>query len=350
MPASVRLKPSTAEEDAPGASGVAAGSGSDGDSHEASVASLRWLPPLSFAGTPLPRWVTAGYLGLLGFLMLLLYGPFIRGCISAWRSEGSYYSHGFLIPIISVGLLWLRRGRLAAVAPHPSNWAFAFAAASLGFHFFANYVYMQTGVGLALVLMVIAVVLQLWGWEMVRLTLFPVLFLLFAVPMSPIFTEPISVPMRLVSTKLGAGLLAAAGVPARASGTFIQFPHFTLVVPNACSGMQSLVSLFAALAAFVYLVEGPRWKKAILLACIPPFVIFGNGVRLALTGLTAVGLTQKATSGTVHELTGLIVFAVACLGILVTAKVVLGLDTLNIDSTEDPGDDDPEAEPEEEQP
>jgi exosortase len=350
MPASVRLKPSTAEEDAPEASAVAVGSGSDANSHGTSVAALRWLPPLSLGSASLPRWVTAGYLGLLVVLLSVLYGPFVKGCVSAWRSEGSYYSHGFLIPLISLGLLWLRRRRLAAVAPRPSNWAFGFAAASIGFHLFANYVYMQTGVGLAVVLMLIAIVLQLWGWEMVRVTLFPVLFLLFAVPMSPIFTEPISVPMRLISTRLAAGLLGAVGVPARASGMFIQFPHFTLVVPNACSGMQSLVSLCAALAAFVYIVEGPGWKKAILLACIPPFVILGNGVRLALTGLTALATTERAASGTVHELTGLIVFAVACLGLLVTAKAILGLDTLNIDSAEDPTDDEPEAEPEEEQP
>jgi exosortase len=264
----------------------------------------------------------------------MLYAPFVHSCIAAWRSENSYYSHGFLIPIISVDLLWLRRRRLAAIVPQPSNWAFALAAGALAFHFFANYVYMQTGVGLSLVVMLIAVVVHLWGWQAARLALFPIGFLLFAVPMSPIFTEPVSFPMRLMSTRLAVSMLGAMGLSARAAGTFIQFPNFTLVVPNACSGMSSLLALFAALSAFVCLVEGPWWKKAVLLACIPPFVILGNGVRLALTGLTTVALTQKAAGGTVHETTGLIVFAVALLGLLVTARAILRLDTLVLD-TED---------------
>jgi len=284
----------------------------------------------------LPPWASQAYLGLVLVLLCMLYGPFVRECIGAWRSENSYSSYGFLIPLIGAGLVWLRRSELLAISSRPSNWGFAFVGGGLLWHLFANYVYMQTGVGLSLVLVMMGLVLSLRGWETLRCTAFPIAFLLFAVPLSPIFTEPVSFPMRLMSTNLAVDFLNAAGVPARSAGTLMQFPNFTLVVPNACSGMQSLLALFAALSAFVYVVEGSWWKKTILLGCIPPLVVFANSIRLALTGLTATGLSQKAAQGTVHETTGILVFIIACLGLLIIARAILGLDTLRFADDSDP--------------
>jgi len=283
-------------------------------------------------GALLPRWATHVTLVAAGALTIALFMPFVSACTAAWRAEESYYSHGFLIPLISGWLLWARRKTLRDLAPAPSAWGLAFVGAGLAVHLFADYVYMQTGVGLALVLVLIGVVLFFRGWRTLRVVLFPILFLLFAVPMSPVFTEPISFPMRLMSTRLGVYFLQVVGVPARAAGTLIQFQHFMLVVPNACSGMQSLLSLFAALAAFVYIVEGAWWKKAVLLVCIPPLVVVANAIRLALTGLTAAGLSEAAAQGVVHETTGILVFIIACVALLFIGKVILGLDTLNIDT------------------
>jgi len=290
-----------------------------------------------WTGPTLPPWASQVYLGLLLVLLCILYAPFVRDCIQAWRRENSYYSYGFLIPLISAGLVWLRCHELRAISPRPSNWGFAFVVGGLAWHLFANYIYMQTGVGLSLVLVLMGLVLCLRGWATLRCTAFPIAFLLFAVPLSPIFTEPVSIPMRLMSTNLAVDLLNAAGVQAQSAGMFMQFPNFKLVVPNACSGMQSLLALFAALAAFVYVVEGSWWKKAILLACIPPLVVFANSIRLALTGLTATGLSQKAAQGTVHETTGILVFIIACLGLLIIARAILGLDTLRFGGDEEPG-------------
>jgi exosortase len=284
------------------------------------------------SGLALPPIALLALLGLVLGLLGILYWPFIQACVAAWRSESSYYSHGFLVPVIAAWLLWVQRGQLAAIAPRPSNWGFVLVFASLAFHVFANYVYMQTGVGLAVVLMLMGLVLIFHGRPMLRRTAFPIAFLLFAVPMSPIFTEPISFPMRLISTRLAVSMLHVVGVPSRATGTLMQFPGYALVVPNACSGMQSLLALFAALTMFVYVVRGVWWKKAILLAAIPPLVIFANAVRLSLTGLAAGALSQRAAEGTVHELTGILVFVIALLALLFIAKNLLGLNTLAIDA------------------
>ena len=284
------------------------------------------------SGMVLPPIASLALLGLVLGLLGILYWPFIQACVAAWRSESSYYSHGFLVPVIAGWLLWVQRGQLAAVAPRPSNWGFALVFASLAFHVFANYVYMQTGVGLAVVLMLMGLVVIFYGRPMLRRTAFPIAFLLFAVPMSPIFTEPISFPLRLISTRLAVSMLHVVGVPCRAAGTLMQFPGFVLVVPNACSGMQSLLALLAALTMFVYVVRGVWWKKAILLVAIPPLVVFANGVRLGLTGLAAGALSQRAAEGTVHELTGILVFVIALVALLFIAKNLLGLNTLAIDA------------------
>src|SRR5690554_4201088 len=49
---------------------------------------------------------------ILIVLAAILTAVYRRGAMEmyrTWTMEGSYYSHGFLVPIISLGVIWIRR-------------------------------------------------------------------------------------------------------------------------------------------------------------------------------------------------------------------------------------------------
>src|SRR6266478_3233410 len=55
---------------------------------------------------------------LLLFLCFLLYLPTLGGLTKAWWSRDDY-SHGFLIPLISLYLVWTRREQFRKLVPRP---------------------------------------------------------------------------------------------------------------------------------------------------------------------------------------------------------------------------------------
>ena len=46
-------------------------------------------------------------------LLLIAYLPTINWMIERWNAKDSYYSHGFLIPLISLFLAWQKKDKLA---------------------------------------------------------------------------------------------------------------------------------------------------------------------------------------------------------------------------------------------
>ena len=46
---------------------------------------------------------------------LIAYIPTINWMIGRWSGKESYYSHGFLIPLISLFMIWRRRGALSKI-------------------------------------------------------------------------------------------------------------------------------------------------------------------------------------------------------------------------------------------
>jgi len=54
-------------------------------------------------------------------LLLIIYSPTIWWMVDRWNAKDSYYSHGLLVPIVSLYVLWIKRDKLFAINPKPVN-------------------------------------------------------------------------------------------------------------------------------------------------------------------------------------------------------------------------------------
>ena len=71
---------------------------------------------------PLLAWIAAAIMA--GLLTLAFWTP-IGWMVERWSMEDSYYSHGFLVPVVVLYIVWKKREQLFALRPGVSWIGFA---------------------------------------------------------------------------------------------------------------------------------------------------------------------------------------------------------------------------------
>ena len=152
------------------------------------------------------------------------------------------------------------------------------------------------------------------GTAALRRFAFPILFLAFLVPIPGFLVEMATGPLKQFVSAVVATLLSALGYAVERSGVVLDMGGHQMLVADACSGMNSIVSLTALTLIYTHLT-GPskprRWL--VLLASVVPIAIAANVVRVLFLVLVAYHFGDDAAQGAVHTAAGLLVFVVAFL-------------------------------------
>jgi exosortase len=245
----------------------------------------------------------------------LLYAPLAPGLVEDWMTSGDF-SHGFIVPFVSAWLLWIRRDRLAA-APRraylPGLLLMALGAAQYLVGVAASEFYLQRS---SAVVLLGGWILVVFGPAVARHCVFPVVFLLFAIPPPGLVMNWIAFPLQLQASRVTEVILGTLGIPAVRAGNVIHLESVSLEVARACSGLRSLVTLLAlgavlAEGSLLPSNRGPRRAVSRVLAFLGviPVAVAVNSLRVALTAVLAARLGVVVASGWAHELTGLLMFA-----------------------------------------
>jgi exosortase len=129
-------------------------------------------------------------------------------------------------------------------------------------------------------------VLVLWGRATLRVAAFPLLFLLFAVPIPDAITLPASAHVQRVSTSAAAFTLTTAGMPVAQTGNRLDTPTLSVEVADVCSGFKKLTALVAFSLLFGHAFGAGWGRRAALLAATYPIALVANCVRIcALVGI-----------------------------------------------------------------
>jgi exosortase len=245
--------------------------------------------------------------GILLLMTAWLYSPLLLRLAQQWWQDPNY-THGFFVPVFSLFLIWEGRAKLAALRIQPSWWglimlALALMALVLGTissGFFLSRV--------SLLLLICGMVVFLAGWKHLAAISFPLAFLILMIPSSTLVAQ-ITFPLQILASKTATLLLTGVGVSAVREGNIILLPTARLEVAEACSGIRSLFSLITLTVIYGYLAE-TRTRVRVLLALIAvPVSILANALRIAVTGLVVEYWGVEGAQGTLHLLSGWLVFA-----------------------------------------
>jgi exosortase len=232
---------------------------------------------------------------LLGAGLLWAYQPTLRALAQRWAADPQY-SHGYLVPVFAALLLWLRRGRLAGVAPRPTAWGLALLLAGTAVRLAGTYFYYDWFDGLSLLPCVAGLALLVGGWRVLLWAWPAVAFLFFMVPLPYQAELALSYPLQRVATVASAYSLQTLGFPALAEGNVITLGRSHVGVAEACSGLSMLFVFVALALALCLALDRPAWQKVVLLASAVPIAIVANVLRITVTGV----LYQTAGRGVAH--------------------------------------------------
>ncbi|RJP32727.1 MAG: exosortase/archaeosortase family protein [Phycisphaerales bacterium] len=241
-----------------------------------------------------------------------------RYLVWTWRNDANW-SHGWIIPLISLYFLGLRRDELFRAPVVPCWWGAAALAAALAV-FLATFLFpLPYARGVALVVSLGALALLFGGWSVFRIVWFPIAYLLLAVPLPQLLYVNVTFPLRQVASRMAGGILDAVlpGVSIETQSVVIDFynSHTGLYghlnVAEACSGMRLIMAFVAIGLAVAYLMHGPKWQRLlVVLSCIPIAVIC-NMVRVVVTGVLHIYGHEEWARGAPHQLLGIAMLPLA---------------------------------------
>jgi exosortase len=250
-------------------------------------------------------------------LFIAVFWPTFAWMAERFDAHDSFYSHGWLIPFASGWLIWQRRDRLPGRGAVPSYAGLTALALSLGLHVVATWWRIGFVSGFAMVFTVWSLVWTVWGWTVLRRLAFPLLFLLFMVPLPGVLLIAVSFYMKLAAASLATALINLFGMPAVQSGSTIQIPGVSVIVDDTCSGLRSLISLIALSTLWTALMPASSklWQKLTVVAASIPIALAANMVRIILLVYIAAIYGAKAAEGFIHFGSGVVVFGVALLAL-----------------------------------
>lgn len=241
-----------------------------------------------------------------------LYVPtYIDLARTLWRDDA--YAHGPIVLAVFAWLAWRARDFLlrAPLAPAPLAGSLLLVAGlllylvgrtqSLPVFEVASHLPVLAGVLLLLV-----------GPHAVRHFAFPLVFLAFLVPLPGFVMDAVTVPLKdLVSVSVEA-LLNAMGYAVERSGVVLSLGDHDMLVADACSGLNSIFSLFALAFLYTHVTRPHRPARTVLLlAGIVPIAIAANILRVAGLVLVTHHWGEAAAQGFMHGFAGMVVFVSA---------------------------------------
>ena len=159
-------------------------------------------------------------------------------------------------------------------------------------------------------------IITLYGLQVWKGTIWPLLLLCFALPIPHVWELYLGVPLRALATKAATLLLRIAGLATTAKGCAIILPNDTQVFVNeACSGLNSLTAI-GAISVYLGNYTSLWSRKLELLFVAIVSALIANIFRLFSLTLFVHLCGTAILDSILHPLVGLLTFLFALTGLL----------------------------------
>jgi len=259
---------------------------------------------------------------VLGFLLVCT-----LPCVLAWDSvrllitlifSSETFSHIPVIPLISLFLIY--ENRKAIFAEVSFGWLLGAALITSGMILLvvARLRLWQLGSTNPLSLLILALAFVwlgafalFFGARAFRAASFPLLFLLFMVPIpEPILSKTIYA-LQTGSSEMAGAFFGIAGVPYHRQGFDFELPGVAIRVAEECSGIRSTLALTITTVLASYILLKRPWKRLVLCLAVVPISILKNGLRIATLSTLAVYVNPAFLDGNLHHRGGIVFFVIA---------------------------------------
>jgi exosortase D (VPLPA-CTERM-specific) len=257
-------------------------------------------------------------LSLIGTVVALLGIPFAASLASLWSfwTQLPEYSHGPLLPLIAVFLVWQQKDILQRLEFRGSWWG-PLAVAVAGAMFIVG------GLGATaqlqqygLVVALLGVTLSLTGGRAFSLMVVPLLILVLMIPLPMFMLNNLSAELQLISSALGVAFIRAAGITVFREGNIIDLAGYELQVVEACGGLRYLFPLMVLAFLIAFFYKGALWKRVVIVVASVPITVAMNSLRIGTIGVLVKHWGAGMADGFLHKFQGWMVFMLSTMLLL----------------------------------
>ncbi len=265
-------------------------------------------------GRQIARW---GTLVVLLGAFALTYHDTLRWLVERWFADP--YMGGALVTVPLVAFaLWSRREDVRDLPVRGTAWGWPFLIAGAALHMLSVWIGYPQPSAISLVPVAFGFVIMLWGTEVFKRLWAPLALLVFVTPV-PLVLDPLTFPLRMISTQMATVLPQLTGIPYLVEGTTIHLPGYSLAVDIACSGLRSIWSLLFAASVFAYLLSMRWWATALIMLLALPLGMLDNAVRIDSSIVLGRIFGGQVAEGFFHQGSGTVCFFVTTLIMLTIA-------------------------------
>lgn len=221
-----------------------------------------------------------------------------------WRSET--YTHGFLVPMVSLWLIARRRTSLMGMVPKPSLIAVLGLIPIGVLWLLGDLVAVNAATQFALVATIVLLVPSVLGWQVARSIAFPLLFLFFAVPIGD-FLMPL---FMIWTADFTVAALRLTGIPVYREGLQFVIPSGNWSVVEACSGIRYLIASVTVGSLYAYLNYQTVFKRTAFVVVSFVVPIVANWLRAYIIVMLGHLSGNTIATGVDHLIYGWVFFGV----------------------------------------
>jgi exosortase D (VPLPA-CTERM-specific) len=255
---------------------------------------------------------------ILLFVALLLVVTFLAGLRdleNVWATQEEY-SYGYLIPAVTLYLLWQRRDLIAETSFAGSWSGVALVVFGLLVLTVGQIGTLSTVVQYAFLCTLLGLVIAYTGWRGFKVIAVPFAILAFMVPLPNYLLREVSQALQLWSSHLGVLIIRGFGISVFLEGNVIDLGALRLQVVEACNGLRYLLPLMAIGFIAACLFRAPLWKRSVVFLSTMPITLLMNSARIGLIGILSEYFGKSMAEGFLHDFEGWAVFMV-CTALLI---------------------------------
>ena len=257
-----------------------------------------------------------------GLIFFMSYVPTLIWMWDRWFASDSYYSHGILIPFVTTSLIWQKRTELIKIKKVRSAVGLPLILMGMAAHAFGSLMRVYFVSGFSMLLVLIGLILFFYGTAVLKKIMFPVLFLVFMIPVPLVLITNVSFKMKIFAAKIATTILNNSGIPAVRNGSIIRMSHTQVVVDDVCSGLRSLISLMALGSIFAYWMKAKMARRLFLFLTAIPIAIITNVIRVFFLASVAEIWGAEIAGGVLHDISGFLVFALAFVLLYIMVRIL----------------------------
>jgi exosortase len=245
---------------------------------------------------------------------------------------GGAYSHAPVALLIFFFLIWRKRRLLRPVdggTGFSPRWGYGLLVCGALLKIFGELHDYSVLRGMTLIPILFGILFIRYPRETCKGLLYPVLFLLFIIPIPTFVIDQITLPLQNATTSLVATTMTLMDYEVSRYGYILmiegldsQSGFHEFIINQDCSGIRFMVALFGLGTLYTHLRPLSFRQKFFMIIMIVPLSILGNFCRVLSTVLLVIYVDPVMAEKFFHDFSGVLVFCCTLAGLFIIEKLL----------------------------